>query len=103
MATASPPSRWRPLMGPRPVLLALLCAPLLWSAARAGGEARAARVVLETALRVLGGADKLAEQPARTGQSRGTLFVKDGQVAVTNEWSAQGLHQLKWSTELTAD
>src|SRR3954471_22295757 len=96
----------------RPCLIALLCAPLLWSpapaegearAARAGDEARAARAVLETALKALGGADKLAEQPAPTGQSRGTLLVNDAKVAVTNGWSAQGLDQLKWSTELTAD
>src|SRR3954468_22593074 len=100
MPKVSPPlPRRRLLMRHRPCLIALLCAPLLWSAARADDEARAARAVLETALKARGGADKLAKQPARTGQSRATLLVNDGKVAVTNEWSAQGLHQLKWSTE----
>jgi hypothetical protein len=79
------------------VLLSFLPLPAV------GADDEAARAVLEKALVALGGAEKLARLPARSGKSRGTLMVNDSRVPVTNEWSAQGIDQLRWSSEITND
>jgi hypothetical protein len=63
-------------------------------------DAKAARETLERAIKAMGGPKLLAAR-ALSGTSRGTVFVLGNKSPVTNEWTVQGLDQLKWVTEVT--
>ena len=80
----------------------LLCFTLLLAAGAGRGEeaAKAARATLERGITALGGPKLLAAR-ALSGTSRGSVFVLGNKSPVTNEWTVQGLDQLKWVTEVT--
>src|SRR5262245_15457032 len=83
-------------------LLATMCLlPLLAPpASYADEDAKAARATLDRAIAAMGGPKVLAAR-ALSGTSRGTIFVLGNKSPVTNEWTVQGLDQLKWVTEVT--
>lgn len=84
-----------------PLLAVLGLSPLVAPAAcRADEDAKAARATLERAIKAMGGPKLLAAR-ALSGSSRGSVFVLGNKSPVTNEWTVQGLDQLKWVTEVT--
>jgi hypothetical protein len=87
-------------MSKTPFLLMLLA--VLWVAvARADEEdTKAAQATLDRAITAMGGAKVLAPR-ALSGTSRGTIEVLGMKNPVTNEWTVQGLDQVRWSSELT--
>lgn len=76
------------------ILIALLAAPLLGD-----DDAKAAREALDKAITAMGGPKLLAKR-ALSGTSRGTVEALGMKNAVTNEWTVQGLTQLKWVAEV---
>ncbi len=81
-------------------LVTLLCCVALTPLGLAEEDARSARAILDRAIEAMGGAKALSK-PALSGSSRGTLEAVGNRSNVTNEWTVQGLDQLKWSSELT--
>src|SRR5262245_8408145 len=82
------------------VTLLLLCPFLAPPACRADEDAKSARATLDRAIAAMGGPKLLAAR-ALSGSSRGSIFVLGNKSPVTNEWTVQGLDQLKWVTEVT--
>jgi hypothetical protein len=83
--------------------LSLLSVLLVLVSPRSGAadeDAKAARATLDRAIKAMGGPKLLAAR-ALSGSSRGTIFVLGNKSPVTNEWTVQGLDQLKWVTEVT--
>lgn len=72
------------------------CVPVL---GRGDEDAKAARAALDRGIKALGGAKLLADR-ALTGTSRGTIFVLGMKSTVTNEWTVQGLDQIKWVSDV---
>ena len=80
-------------------LSALVC--MLGCTAWAGAEERTAWAILDRAIRAMGGAKTLSGQRALTGTSQGKARINEMDFAVTNEWTVQGIDQLKWSSMIT--
>lgn len=78
------------------LILLLVCAthPMC-----AEDEAKAARAMLDRAVKAMGG-PKLLAMKALSGTSRGTLEALGNKNPVTNEWTVQGIDQFKWVTEV---
>jgi hypothetical protein len=76
------------------LFLVLTACPL-----RAADDAKAARETLDRAVKAMGG-EKLLAKKALSGTSRGTVEVLGMKNPVTNEWTVQGLDQLKWVSEV---
>jgi hypothetical protein len=66
---------------------------------RAADDAKAARETLGRAIKAMGG-EKLLAATALSGTSRGTIEVLGNKSPVTNEWTVQGIDQLKWVSEV---
>jgi hypothetical protein len=66
-------------------------------------ENKVARQLLDRAIDALGGLELLQKEKAITGTSEGTVHINNKANKVRNEWSVQGLDQLKWSSEVTID
>jgi hypothetical protein len=81
-------------------LALVLFALCLVGSARAADDAKAARETLDRAVKAMGGSKLLAKK-ALSGTSRGTVEVLGNKSAVSNEWTVQGLDQLKWATSVT--
>lgn len=81
-------------------LALILTLSLPAAAARGDDDAKAARAVVDRAIRAAGGAKPLAK-PSLRGKSKGTITLAGKSSAVANEWTVQGTDQLKWSTDLT--
>lgn len=77
----------------------VLFALCLVGPARAADDAKAARETLDRAVKAMGG-PKLLAKKALSGTSRGTVEVLGNKSPVTNEWTVQGLDQLKWISEV---
>ncbi|MFO0844744.1 MAG: hypothetical protein U0797_20500 [Gemmataceae bacterium] len=73
--------------------LALAAGPL-----GAADDSKAARGTLDRAIEAMGGRKLLAKK-ALSGTSRGSVELLGIKSTVTNEWTVQGLDQLKWVTD----
>lgn len=63
-------------------------------------DAKEARAVVERAVKAMGGAKRLG-MPALSGTGKGKVFILGKDQPVTNEWTVQGLDQVKWAMEVT--
>src|SRR5262245_32706668 len=86
-------------MSPWRSFLAVVCMSV-GAPALADDEAKEAKAVLGRALKALGGEKALKKHPALTGKSTGTVVLMGKKSPATNEWTVQGLDQLKWTTEV---
>jgi hypothetical protein len=59
-----------------------------------------AKVILDDALKAMGGADKLAKLPATTFKSKGTLFANSMKFDYSDNWELQAPDKFRWNLTL---
>ena len=81
-------------------LLLILCVIPLGSILGAD-DTKAARLIVDQAIKAAGGAKLLDAQSSLSGTSRGKIHLADAEHSVENTWTVQGLDKLKWTSTLT--
>ncbi|MBV9125336.1 MAG: hypothetical protein JO112_18430 [Planctomycetes bacterium] len=74
----------------------ILCLLLGWAGQLRADEQTEARALLDKAVQAAGGREKLGKFQGLTWKGKGTFQVNEGQVALTSEWSVQGMNQYRW-------